>query len=440
VAVSGSYFDLKDKPAPVALTWENITNKPAFHLVATSGSYSDLKNLPDLKMVAVTGSYYDLKDKPAPFDAEWTSIKNKPTIVSKLSDLSDYAGGPATDYQVLLNYAGKWQPYTLPPADPLTTAGDISYRSSTKTDRLPIGATDEVLTVVSGLPKWKKPVVVASVAGDTGTGVTVTATNTNGAVKVRADLTPLAGGAPTPYDYWTPVVDTYGRITGFNPPETYPLNTGLIPNKGDTVYGGGGAGTVTTLSATDQTARRYLRAMPDYSLEYNTLFADSGCVAAYMNNATGVAIAFGTILSLNGSGVWANKNNSPVVGVCVPNAGIALGEAPYGTSAGPVQRGQYGEVLLGNDLNPKVNTAYSASAFEMRPRSSIPNSYVLVGITGFVYVTLAPTSSTVPPGTYLAPNNQGYGAASGTATGIMVFLVTKAPTASETGIAQCLIK
>lgn len=63
VALTGSYYDLKDAPEPF------------------SGSYNDLKNLPKLAAVATSGSYNDLHDAP-PVPTKMSDLQNDSSYIT----------------------------------------------------------------------------------------------------------------------------------------------------------------------------------------------------------------------------------------------------------------------------------------------------------------------------------------------------------------------
>lgn len=94
VASTGSYADLKDKPAIPAL--------PNLAPVASTGSYNDLTNkptipvVPTLAKVATSGKFTDLTDKPvipAALVAEATPANIKMNGVANAGSLSTYAKG-----------------------------------------------------------------------------------------------------------------------------------------------------------------------------------------------------------------------------------------------------------------------------------------------------------------------------------------------------------
>lgn len=65
---------------------------------------------------------------------------------------------------------------------PMTTAGDIIYENGTPAPaRLAIGSTNQVLTVIGGLPSWQTP-SAGGVTSVTGTALEITASPTTGAV------------------------------------------------------------------------------------------------------------------------------------------------------------------------------------------------------------------------------------------------------------------
>jgi hypothetical protein len=96
----------------------------------------------------------------------WSKITGAPTIyVDPLTTTGDvlYRSASATT-RLAIGTAGQvltvsgGVPAWMTPAsyltDPTTTTGDLIYRSSSGTTRLPIGASGYVLTVVSGVPAW----------------------------------------------------------------------------------------------------------------------------------------------------------------------------------------------------------------------------------------------------------------------------------------------
>lgn len=75
--------------------------------------------------------------------------------LAKLDDIDDVDVPSPTDGYVLYwdAAASKWQVKAVY-ADPLTTLGDLLRRGAAATERLAIGSTDQVLTVVAGQPAW----------------------------------------------------------------------------------------------------------------------------------------------------------------------------------------------------------------------------------------------------------------------------------------------
>ncbi len=89
--------------------------------------------------------------------------------------------------QVLSVFSGipSWQTlaqYT----DPLTTDGDILYRLSGATTRLPVGNNGEILTIVGNLPVWQSPA--------SGTGSNILVETYTGATSVTANRIELPDG------------------------------------------------------------------------------------------------------------------------------------------------------------------------------------------------------------------------------------------------------
>lgn len=75
---SGNYNDLTNKPSLFDGSWNSLSGKPNFAIVATSANYNDLNNLPTL----FSGAYSALTGKPVLWDSTWVSIKNKPTTIA----------------------------------------------------------------------------------------------------------------------------------------------------------------------------------------------------------------------------------------------------------------------------------------------------------------------------------------------------------------------
>jgi len=79
-------------------SWNDLTDRPDFHIVATSGNYSNLRNLPQFHQIAFTGSWNDLEDKPniadipnmadVAFTGNWSDLTDRPVIPSHLRDLA----------------------------------------------------------------------------------------------------------------------------------------------------------------------------------------------------------------------------------------------------------------------------------------------------------------------------------------------------------------
>ena len=77
-AFSGNYNDLLNKPLLFDGSWLNLTGRPSFSSIALSGSYFDLINRPSL----FSGNYNDLTNKPVLFSGIWQDITGKPTTLS----------------------------------------------------------------------------------------------------------------------------------------------------------------------------------------------------------------------------------------------------------------------------------------------------------------------------------------------------------------------
>jgi len=79
-----------------------------------------------------------------------------------------------------------WAPFASILTDPMTTTGDLIYRTGGVPARLPIGSTGQVLTVTGGAPAW---------AGLASTGLTDSAGLVRGAAAVAAGGVPYATAA-----------------------------------------------------------------------------------------------------------------------------------------------------------------------------------------------------------------------------------------------------
>ena len=79
--------------------------------------------------------------------------------------------------------------------NPMTTVGDIIYEGSGPTAvRLPIGSTNQVLTVVGGIPSWQTPASGGVTTISFGSTGLTPSTATSGAVTVAGTLGPTSGG------------------------------------------------------------------------------------------------------------------------------------------------------------------------------------------------------------------------------------------------------
>lgn len=78
---------------PMAVTWESVTGKPSFSVVATSGGYADLTGKPAL----FSGSYSDLSGKPSLFSGNYSDLAGKPSLsaVAISGAYADLLGRPA---------------------------------------------------------------------------------------------------------------------------------------------------------------------------------------------------------------------------------------------------------------------------------------------------------------------------------------------------------
>lgn len=79
--------------------------------------------------------------------------------------------------------------------NPMTTVGDMIYEGSGPTAvRLPIGSTNQVLTVVGGIPSWQTPASGGVTTISFGSTGLTPSTATSGAVTVAGTLAPTSGG------------------------------------------------------------------------------------------------------------------------------------------------------------------------------------------------------------------------------------------------------
>ena len=79
--------------------------------------------------------------------------------------------------------------------NPMTTVGDMIYEGSGPTAvRLPIGSTNQVLTVVGGIPSWQTPASGGVTTISFGSTGLTPSTATSGAVTVAGTLGPTSGG------------------------------------------------------------------------------------------------------------------------------------------------------------------------------------------------------------------------------------------------------
>lgn len=117
IALSGSYYDLIDRPilSAVALSGDyndliNLPVFPSFSNVARSGDYNDLLNkpiLPTLHNVALTGDYNDLSNAPllhiVALSGDYNDLENRPDLnfhpVAYSGDYKDLANVPDFYYQ-----------------------------------------------------------------------------------------------------------------------------------------------------------------------------------------------------------------------------------------------------------------------------------------------------------------------------------------------------
>jgi hypothetical protein len=85
----------------------------------------------------------------------------------------------------------------------MTTLGDVIYRGAGGTTRLPIGSTNQLLTVVGGIPTWVTTLPASAEPAHTGD-----VTNTAGSLVMTLKNT------GTPGTYTSVTTDAQGRVTG----------------------------------------------------------------------------------------------------------------------------------------------------------------------------------------------------------------------------------
>jgi hypothetical protein len=113
----------------------------------------------------------------------YNDLSDLPTSIGTLDDLTDVIiTTPATGQAIVhngtnfVNGSVDWSYVSNKPTlytDPLTTNGDLLYRTGGATTRLAIGSTGYVLTVVGGVPTWQAAASGSSIS----TGTTNVDTN-----------------------------------------------------------------------------------------------------------------------------------------------------------------------------------------------------------------------------------------------------------------------
>ncbi len=88
VATTGSYNDLSNRPTLFSGSYADLTNRPTLF----TGSYADLTNKPNFAVVATTGSYNDLSNRPTLFSGSYVDLTGKPTIPTDINQLTDNSG------------------------------------------------------------------------------------------------------------------------------------------------------------------------------------------------------------------------------------------------------------------------------------------------------------------------------------------------------------
>jgi hypothetical protein len=213
--------------------------------------------------------------------------------------------------------------------DPTTTLGDMIIRTATGSTRLPIGQTDQVLTVgANGLPQWRTggssaPGTVTSVGvlGDGAVQVTGNTITTSGSFTVALKPTGITAG-----NYTNPAitVDRWGRITAI-------ASGGSGSSGGSSVqvksgYGLSGGGPLTSdvtlsLAMTGITAGEYSN--PKIKVDaYGRILDITAGAAGSGGGLTSVGIIANGGINVTGSPLTSNGN----ITLTLTNTGVTPGQ------------------------------------------------------------------------------------------------------------------
>lgn len=238
-------------PFAVGTDYNNLTNKPTIPTLLND--FANVDGTPTLNQVLqFDGSLW----KPATLVQQnaYSAIKVNATTIPATSPTTDATFAAGSELVISANAVSRTITYNLKPTgitagsftnanitvdtygrilsvangtiggtsnyvDPLTNAGDLLFRSSSATARLPIGGTNQILTVVAGLPAWR-PLTLPGTVGTVkevrmfeAPGIIVTGDpiTTTGAYTIG--LRP-SGVTPGTFTNATVTVDNFGRVTG----------------------------------------------------------------------------------------------------------------------------------------------------------------------------------------------------------------------------------
>ncbi len=197
---SGNYDDLVN--APTFAGWDkNVSDD-------FTGNYNDLSNLPDFSLWDqnasddFSGNYNDLTNLPDftnwdmdesnDFNGEYDSLLNKPDFTLWDQDAADDFSGNYNDLNNIPEPIDTSRFISL--GNP--TVGDIAYYNGSKWQLLNAGIENQVLTLESGVPIWKDPILVGSTykIGDLYLGGIIFYVSPDGLHGLIADLDDTSGG------------------------------------------------------------------------------------------------------------------------------------------------------------------------------------------------------------------------------------------------------
>jgi hypothetical protein len=204
IASSGSYNDLSDTPTmPSSLNDLNVTGTPINGQVLTYNSSISKWNpasvpTPNLFSQINAGTSTTIVATSATSSVQFNAGSELVITGNAVDKTLSYnlkatgiTEGSYTSANVTVNAYGRiigisnGTVYgTSNYVDPLVNSGDIVYKdSSSVTNRLPIGSSNQILTVVDGLPAWRALTLPSTV----GTVTSVGLYSTSGAITVSGD-------------------------------------------------------------------------------------------------------------------------------------------------------------------------------------------------------------------------------------------------------------